>query len=166
MPATTNPYQWRTTTTTPGSEDATKTDNWPKCAKCHSLARPAILMFQDTDWLPDQAQEERWSLWVHSILKLCKKNNKKHNLKVCILEIGCGMNVPTCRVESERLADSILEHGGKVQLIRINPDFPLTSFLDAPDDAIIPIMSRGLQAIEKMDHYYNKLQRKQNKKKG
>jgi hypothetical protein len=32
---------------------------------------------------------------------------QQHTIKVCILEIGCGMNVPTCRITSEQLLSNI-----------------------------------------------------------
>ena len=157
MPDTTNKYQWRNQI----DGDVPSTDNWPKCGKCQKLARPAILMFGDGDWLPDQVQKERWMLWKYSLLKLCKQRRKKEEapLKVCILEIGCGMNVPTCRVEAEQMTQALMEKGGEVDLIRINPDFPLASFPSVRDN-VIPIMSRGLEAIEKMDHYYYKIKMK------
>lgn len=158
MPDTTNKYQWRTQV----EGELLPTDNWPKCGKCEKLARPAILMFGDGDWLPDQVQKERWMLWQYALLKLCKKRRKKEEapLKVCILEIGCGMNVPTCRVEAEQMTQAVMEKGGEVDLIRINPDFPLASFPSVRDN-IIPIMSRGLEAIQTMDHYYNKIKLKE-----
>lgn len=157
MPDTTNQYQWRTQI----EGEIRPTDNWPKCGKCQQLARPAILMFGDVSWLPDEVQKKRWMLWKYSLLKLCRERQKKKQapLKVCILEIGCGMNVPTCRVESEQLTEDVLEKGGEVSLIRINPDFPLASFPNVRD-SMIPIMSRGLEAIEKMDHYYKKIKSK------
>jgi len=164
MPASANPYQWRTSSC--GADDSPAaplipSENWPKCGKCNQLARPAVLMFDDEHWLPDQTQMERWWIWQQALLRVCHRRQREQDeLKVCILEIGCGMNVPTCRVKSEELTLTLMEYGGNVKLVRVNPDYPLPSFPDL-EERTIPIMSRGLEAIEKIDHYYNRRRAKQ-----
>ena len=156
--------QW----TTKGSDSSngnSNSDNWPKCNKCNELARPAILMFDDAHWLPDVEQEQRYRLWQYALLKLCSKQQQRQKdlIKECILEIGCGMNVPTCRVESEQFIQALVGEGGaKPTLIRINPDFPLASFPNIKSYTI-PIMSKGLIAIQKIDYYYNKMKNKNKK---
>ena len=62
-------------------------------------------------------------------MELCERRHDDGHtqLKVCVLEIGCGLNVPTCRYTSEDMVESLHEKGGKATLIRINPDFPLVS---------------------------------------
>ncbi|KAK1740147.1 putative sirtuin family protein, partial [Skeletonema marinoi] len=179
------------------------TSNWPKCPRCNEAARPAVLMFEDLDWVYNKQQEKRWQNWCQSLLKICKhrargdncdhlslssastagngsdmsetgwenvfdedrvddaeraedrtsrvprattslafsgedtnslksegdeedenenKNTIEQNeksvptssrpLKVCILEIGCGYNVPTCRAISESVVSKLTSLGG------------------------------------------------------
>ena len=79
-----------------------------------------------------------------------------HPLKVAILEIGCGFNVPTCRVVAERLIDELIVRGSGATLIRINPTHP------EPDDDtianhVLGIQEKGLKALKMIDGYYKKL---------
>jgi len=52
-------------------------------------------------------------------------------------------------VETERLVTEITNKGGKVVLIRINPDFPLADSID--ETKVLSIMSGGLTAIKLID---------------
>ena len=139
--------------------------NWPICHKCDQLARPAILMFGDYEWQDDESQELRWVAWKEALYRVCKDRGTTKTaasanaspLKVCLLEIGCGLNVPTCRYQSEAMLKRLHNlgggGGGHAQLVRINPDFP------EPDDDdlaphIISIKSRGLPALGKIDSFY------------
>ena len=129
--------------------------NWPRCGHCDSLARPAILMFGDYDWKCDMSQYKRWELWRKTVLDLLLESTVLQN--ICILEIGCGVNVPTCRFTSEQMVEDVVCRGGTANLIRINPDFP-----DAPEGSIsaqhlIPIQSKGLVAIKMIDKLYKPL---------
>mmetsp|Transcript_21268 Transcript_21268/g.44927 ORF Transcript_21268/g.44927 Transcript_21268/m.44927 type:complete len:466 (-) Transcript_21268:82-1479(-) len=131
-----------------------ETPNWPKCDCCNSLARPAIFMFGDFGWKYDHAQDARWNAWRESVVELCREVSQ--NLKVCIVEVGCGRNVTTCRTVSESLLEELIEtgFGGDSCLVRINPDFP-----EADDERmasnIIGIPSRGLSAIEHIHEFYS-----------
>uniref|UniRef100_A0A7S4S7Y0 Deacetylase sirtuin-type domain-containing protein n=1 Tax=Ditylum brightwellii TaxID=49249 RepID=A0A7S4S7Y0_9STRA len=122
--------------------------NWPKCGHCGSLARPAIFMFGDFGWKYDEPQSKRWDLWVETVLDLCE------DLSVCIMEIGCGLNVQTCRTTSEQLVEFLVKRGGSVDLVRINPDFASAPEYSVTEDHIISIPSKGLRAIEKIDEMY------------
>mmetsp|Transcript_20288 Transcript_20288/g.41112 ORF Transcript_20288/g.41112 Transcript_20288/m.41112 type:complete len:390 (-) Transcript_20288:242-1411(-) len=130
-----------------------KGKNWPKCGHCGSLARPAVYMFGDFGWKYDRSQEIRWDMWREAVLDICEQQDCT---SVCIVEIGCGTNVETCRATSEQMLEDVIEKGGKAKLVRINPDFPLapTGSLSAVHS--IPIALRGLQAIEKIDEFYVK----------
>ena len=137
-------------------------------------------MFGDFSWKPDQAQAMRWTLWKEALLDHCEKRktrtdelqqstyatnssstDKQHitttisPLRVCIMEIGCGMTVPTCRSNAERLVCELQQRGGDVTMVRVNPDYPLASI--ELSDSVIPIMSRGLEAIKKIDQFYRSL---------
>ncbi|CAB9522134.1 expressed unknown protein [Seminavis robusta] len=154
MPPPKEPNNWRTSTSiATDSEGNDVFPNWPQCALCKAYARPAILMFGDARWKRDIAQGERWNLWKETVLDLCEKRNSNNPLKVCIVEVGCGLNVPTCRFASERMVEDVARKGGDVVLVRVNPDFPLASDSDV-NDCVIPIMARGLDAIKRIDKHY------------
>lgn len=77
-------------------------------------------------------------------------------LKVLILEIGCGYNVPTCRMICETMVRHLSERGGDPTLVRINPTHP-----EADDDAIekrvVGIRERGLRVLKEIDAMYQEL---------
>ena len=127
--------------------------SWPRCGHCRNPARPAVLMFGDFDWKSDLAQAKRWSLWKESVLDLCENRGRANPLNICIVEVGCGLTVPSGRGASEGMVLDVLGRGGDISLVRINPDFPLSN-----DSAIlgnlVPIMSRGLKAITQIDQLY------------
>ena len=198
-------------------------ENWPRCPRCKEAARPAILMFDDLDWIYVAPQERRWDRWCHSLLKLCKRRSRNETaeieslgsstvsddnmsegdweevsndeeierlpggeycdgtadadlskmrtedgevahdnsppqpLKVCILEIGCGYNVPTCRVISERIVLELRRRGGLPSLIRINPMHPEPDDDDV-DEFTTSILGRGLASLEAIESYYCDIQ--------
>lgn len=122
--------------------------NWPKCGHCKSQARPAIFMFGDFGWKYDVSQTKRWELWKQAVLEL------EDNLKLCIIEIGCGTTVRNCREMSEQFILDAVNSGGDATLVRINLDAPF-----ADDEAIvnhtISIESRGLPALKCIDRFYS-----------
>ena len=136
-------------------------DNYPKCPCCGNLARPAILMFGDLDYKRDYSQKIRWDLWRKSVYDLAhscsedKKDSKRRALRVCVLEAGAGIRIPTARRTSELFVTDLSREGlhAKATLVRINPDFPLAN--DLPEDCVIPIMDRGLRAVRKIEEYYS-----------
>jgi NAD-dependent SIR2 family protein deacetylase len=100
----------------------------PRCPKCGGIARPNILMFGDSAWLPRRTDEQEASLqrWIASVGR------------PVIVEIGAGTALPTIRRFSER-------HGPRV--IRIN----------AREPKIAPAMGVGirgtaLDALTTLDH--------------
>lgn len=121
--------------------------NWPRCHLCDSWARPAILMFGDFGWKYDRSQEIRYDTWMDTVLEMCKEKE----LKVCILEIGCGFNVPTCRFVSETMVDEVIPRGSEATLIRVNLDDPTAPPYSTAEDHIIPIKTSGLNAICKIN---------------
>lgn len=190
------------------------TDNWPRCPRCHDLARPAVLMFDDLDWVYNSEQEKRWQRWYRAVLKLCKSrasgDNDSHDsefsslnesdvsnsgwedvsegeseckavsnepklappeqdmppdlsstlpqqsLKVLILEIGCGYNVPTCRMISETLVKHLTDRGGDATLVRVNPTHPEVDD-DEIEDRFIGIEEKGLHVLKDIDALYQQL---------
>jgi len=77
-------------------------------------------------------------------------------LKVTILEIGCGYNVPTCRVIAERLVGELAERGGDAALVRINPSHPEPDD-EAVENLVVSIMEKGLPALKMIDEHYREL---------
>jgi NAD-dependent SIR2 family protein deacetylase len=77
----------------------------PRCAHCGRLARPNILMFNDSDWVERrmQRQYDRLEAWLATVQRLV------------IIEIGAGVDIPSLRRFGEQL---------RQPLIRINPRAP------------------------------------------
>jgi len=121
--------------------------NHPLCKFCGAPARPAILMFGDSDWVSNKEQGMQHISWERVMKKLVA--DKK--FKVVILEIGCGKNVPTVRWNSEKLAKDL---DTACQLIRVNPDFPLAAV------KALSIKSKGLEAILMIDKFIQEEQEK------
>lgn len=84
-------------------------DPLPICPKCGSLARPAILMFEDWEWDGSlvEEQEKNLSQWLIQL--------RRNAGRLAIIEVGAGTSVPTVRMTSERTAGA-----GSSTLIRIN----------------------------------------------
>jgi len=136
-------------------EKAFKANDYPRCPRCDALARPAILMFDDHDWLDSADQARRYDAWQRAVLQVARERQTHHKkkLKVAILEIGAGDNVPTVRRETERLFDDSSD-AIHTTLIRVNPDFPLSDSDRTITDAaftFVPIMTTGLNAVHKID---------------
>lgn len=230
--------QYPAQASTPESYYLSITSNWPKCPRCNEAARPAVLMFEDLDWVYNKKQEQRWQSWCQSLLKLCKHrarggdsdqlsfsststvgngsdmsengwehvfdeghvngeeesgadrtsrvpraspafafvggdddslqreeeggescksaDQSSHPLKVCILEIGCGYNVPTCRAISEGIVSKLNSLGGDATLVRINPAHPEADD-SSVEDNIISIMEKGLTSLNLIDVEYSLL---------
>ena len=73
----------------------------PACPHCKGLARPNILMFNDSEWLPQRsdAQQDRFDAWRARVRRLA------------VIELGAGTAIPSVRRFGE---------GQGAPLIRIN----------------------------------------------
>ncbi len=82
----------------------------PACIHCGALARPNILMFGDWSWNQQRTDEQyqRFDHWMEHL--------RADNLKLGIIEIGAGKDVPTVRMFSEQAAST-----AGATLMRINP---------------------------------------------
>jgi hypothetical protein len=87
-----------------------------------------------------------------------QNQQKQQPLKVLILEIGCGFNVPTCRIISESLVKHLTDRGGDPTLVRINPTHPEADDEEI-EDRFIGIEERGLKVLLEMDEVYRKSRR-------
>ena len=77
-------------------------------------------------------------------------------IKVCILEMGCGLRVATCRNVTETMLEDVLKKGGEATLIRVNPDFPEAAERLESQENTISLRCGGLHALEKMDEIYQR----------
>ena len=85
-------------------------------------------------------------------------------LRVCIVEVGCGTRIATCRILSESFVEDLLEKNKNcnAELIRINPNEPGT-YNAAVAPHTIPIMSNGLEAIRRIDEEIKLLEEEEEK---
>ena len=104
------------------------TTELPRCLGCGAIARPNVLMFGDAYWVADrtEAQESRFREWVG------------RTERVCVIEFGAGLSVPTIRRISESVA------GTTGRLIRVNPRDP-----DVPRGGV-SLASGALAAIDEL----------------
>jgi NAD-dependent SIR2 family protein deacetylase len=81
----------------------------PRCPHCGALARPAILMFGDGNWVDRRTrlQEARLQRWLADATR------------IVVIEIGAGTAIPSVRDFSH---DLLVHHGAR--LVRINPAQP------------------------------------------
>ena len=98
------------------------------------LARPNIKMFTDDTWLPDRTvvQREKFDEFFESLAD---------DIKLVVIEIGCGESVPKIRKISEELVDL----KKKATLVRINP-----KDWNIPEEHVLLPLG-GLEAITKID---------------
>lgn len=101
------------------------------CQKCDCLGRPNVMMFDDTTYYHNTIAYKTYKLWELGVEELVKNND---NISVIILEIGCGNRVPTLRMESNDIIESILSKNDgyepqytedgrpKIKTIRVNLD--------------------------------------------
>lgn len=84
------------------------TGDLPGCPHCGALARPNVLMFNDTAWVDAvrREQQPRFDRWLEGV----------RGQRLVILEIGAGTAIPTIRRLGERLAQR-----SRTTLVRINP---------------------------------------------
>lgn len=136
--------------------------NHPKCPTCGGPARPAILMFNDGEWIDDEDQDLRHSKWASTVGKVASQRacaDEEAPLRVVILEIGAGNNVTTIRSLAEKELGRLLDMRADAKLVRINPDFPCGDGDDFKDkkgsrqDKIVPLMGRGLACIEVINKF-------------
>ena len=66
------------------------------------------------------------------------------------------------RITAERLAHQVADAGGEVAFIRVNPELPCADRPDLPSKPrvrFIPVMAKGLAALELIDAAINKAAR-------
>jgi len=131
--------------------------NRPSCIVCSKPARPAILMFGDCAWVDNDAQEDRYNAWLCAVEEEAVARHSPQDgatgslepMKACILEIGCGKNVPTVRWNSQQIARRFSNKGIDCTLVRINPDFPGADGCNKLK--LLALRGGGLECLEKID---------------
>lgn len=103
----------------------------PGCKHCNNIARPNILMFGDWNWNSKRTdlQENDFYDWLRYL--------QIQKAKVCIVEVGAGLAIPTIRMLSEEVLRKVDAH-----LIRINPRDDLVP------DGQFSIKAGGLEGIK------------------
>eukprot|EP01114_Cavostelium_apophysatum_P011645 TRINITY_DN25_c0_g2_i1.p1 TRINITY_DN25_c0_g2~~TRINITY_DN25_c0_g2_i1.p1 ORF type:complete len:328 (-),score=41.89 TRINITY_DN25_c0_g2_i1:1046-2029(-) len=118
-----------------------------KCKFCsEGIARPNTLLFGDGNEFihhPDIVRRKEEKNWTECVRATLKENPK---LKLVILEIGCGIRIPSIRKRCEEMFQSCPE--AQTEFIRINPDYPLNPILKAPSIPIQGTCKKTLQEIE------------------
>ena len=114
--------------------------------RCGAPARPNILMFDDEEYIHDDASEDRFNAFIESVDRLAAANA---DVKVCIIEAGCGTAVPTMRWRCQSIFSTL----PKTQrfFIRINIDDATEAQSEAPTDQTVAIAARSLSAVEAID---------------
>ena len=118
-----------------------------QCPGCGTgVLRPNVYLFGDGEHFVNSEEVTRTKTyfdWIESIKKDIKENPDH---KLCIVEIGCGLRVPSIRTRSE---DLLLALGSEYcSLIRINPDYPISPLKTEPT---IGIKQTALEALQKID---------------
>lgn len=105
---------------------------FPKCTGCGGPARPAILMFEDPNWVGLSATQEQ--LFPSFAAHVKKRMARDPKARLVVLEIGCGDRVPTMRCMAEDLLRSLYDNAtlwsdpaaqpdhSRAHLVRVNPD--------------------------------------------
>ncbi|KAL3767119.1 hypothetical protein ACHAWO_003343 [Cyclotella atomus] len=130
-----------------------------KCKECQLPLRPSVLMFNDTDETILKGiaiQRDRYQSWERHVEEAITYNKSK----LVILELGCGVNVPAVRQESEEVlldCTGIIESQtddakGSVCLIRINPKNAELNDLGRPCESI-SIQANAKNALEEIDFW-------------
>mmetsp|Transcript_93588 Transcript_93588/g.165593 ORF Transcript_93588/g.165593 Transcript_93588/m.165593 type:complete len:410 (+) Transcript_93588:66-1295(+) len=146
--------------------------HWPRCARpgCRGLLRPAAHLFGEDNaaLLAHFAlEEERYVAWEVEMEKcvrgLKSGSNGRKAPRLVLLEIGCGLRVPSVRMEMECVLRDLvnaerhhLEEAETCQvvLVRINPDWPQNPLMS---EHTIEIRAQALEALTAIDRCINKL---------
>ena len=137
-----------------------------------SFLRPGVLMFDDGFDSHEQMHLDtscdKYQAWERN-MELAMEVSK--NLKLVVLEIGCGTRVPSVRIEcqdvisdTQRRINSKLgekEDKGTVprcSFIRINPDHEnIQVGIDVPENVIaISIRGTALDTLQRIDEHYTR----------
>lgn len=113
--------------------------NLPACPHCSNILRPNVSMFGDYDFYgkPYEFAKKKMKIWL--------QENEKQNSKLVILEIGCGINPHSLRMNNGKtLSGEWKLPNIKIPLtmIRLNPDD------EQPEDNCIHVKMGSKQGIK------------------
>lgn len=113
------------------------TGELPRCPHCGAIARPNVLMYDDTRWIDAvrRQQQQRFDAWLASV----------RGKRLVVVEIGAGEGAASVR----RLGDRMLERS-RVSLVRVNP---------AATDADEPVHVLRLPALTAVELIHESLPR-------
>lgn len=118
-----------------------KTKNFVYCPKCGAIARPNVLMFDDDCWI--DVDDRHYRSWRKNVVKEMTHTGVRKRL--VILELGCGLRVPTVREHNEALLKKLGDIGAT--LIRINMEFAANA---KQASRTISIKAGCLEALQKI----------------
>jgi len=126
----------------------------PRCPRCkEGLARPNVYLFGDGDRFV--ADEETtgaaaYRQWCEAVIAALRRND---GLRLVIVEIGCGLRVPSIRKRCEELFAACAV--GQAELVRINPEFAQQGIVAAPT---VSLVAPALTALRQIQAEVDKLQ--------
>lgn len=119
-------------------------DSHPLCPDCGYYLRPRVLMFNDDLFIELCSEEEQY-------LKFRRRMLKEKEAKVCLLELGCGLRIPTVRHELEGLLTKCSRTGTPTAMYRVNTDGRSgRSSRKAPPQNLYSITMGGLDVLERV----------------
>jgi len=122
--------------------------DFPKCIHCDAPARPAVQMYYDRRRNEKKESRQRYLIWKRAA---CDILYSTRDAKLAILEIGCGTNVSTVRLESEELLGKNPE--GCCTLVRINMEYPKCHWRPHLQKHIISIRATAGEALTEIDKH-------------
>lgn len=106
------------------NEETFMADWLPKCKFCSNMSRPNVSMFGDVEFYGKhyEYQRKRLDSWLDNL--------KKYNKKLVILEIGCGINPHSLRMENGKMMSGEWKmpvFDNNIGTIRLNPENEITT---------------------------------------
>lgn len=115
----------------------------PRCPQCRDgFARPHVYLFGDGNRFvaDDEATRvEAYRLWCEAVIAALRANG---SLRLAIVEVGCGLRVPSIRKRCEELL--LACPTGQATLVRVNPEFEQHGLVANPT---IALRARALPAL-------------------
>jgi len=127
---------------------------YPKCPDCDGVLRPNTYLFGDGNEF--NALEEVTKLIAYQNFKenLISSLRKNPDKKCVIIEIGCGIRIPSVRKRCEELYKDLIDKGfgSRCEFIRINPDYEDNPIVISPSIKIKQSALQTLKEIEKCSY--------------
>jgi hypothetical protein len=85
---------------------------YPQCRNCSVGSRPNVWFCHDSDYVQSSETAEissQYSKWIEKL--------EEEQKAVCVIEIGCGLVIPSGRIEAELMCEQL----PNATLIRVNP---------------------------------------------